>query len=107
MPENIFNKIMLYLSHPIADIFKERCNCLIEKIKDVPELAFHRVYFYTRSYPELFAYIKDNPRKQIHEIYFKKYVFCSKNKYLYYNKDFRNKCMSPYKKLFHLFFTRS
>ena len=31
MPENIFNKIMLYLSHPIADIFKERCNCLIEK----------------------------------------------------------------------------
>jgi hypothetical protein len=71
IPENIFNKIMLYLSHPIADIFKERCNCLIEKIKDVPELAFHRVYFYTRTYPELFAYIKNDPTKQIHEIYFK------------------------------------
>ena len=70
MPENIINKIMLYLSHPIADLFNEYSSCLHEKIKDVPELSFHRVYFYTRTYPELFAYIKDNPRKHIHEIYF-------------------------------------
>ena len=70
VPETLFNKIMLYLSHPIADLFKERCKCLIEKIKDVPELAFHRVCFYTRTYPELFAYIKQDPTKQIHDIYF-------------------------------------
>ena len=70
IPEDKINKIMIYLSHPIADIFKERCNCLIEKIKDVPELAFHRVYFYTRTYPELFAYIKNDPTKHIPEIYF-------------------------------------
>ena len=70
IPEHIFNKIMLYLSHPIADILKERCNRLIEKIKDVLELTFHRVYFYTGTYPELLAYIKNEPTKQIREIYF-------------------------------------
>ena len=63
MPENIFNKFMLYLSHPIADIFKERCNCLIEKIKDVPELAFHRVYFiqeHTQNYSHILKTIQRN-----------------------------------------------
>ena len=75
IPENISNKIMLYLSHPIADIFKERCICLIEKIKDAPELAIHRVYMYTRTYPELIACIKNDPTKQIHEIYFQTFYY--------------------------------
>jgi hypothetical protein len=31
MPEHIINKIMLYLSHPIADLFNEYSSCLQEK----------------------------------------------------------------------------
>ena len=73
IPEIIFNKIMLYLSHPIADIFKERCSCLIERIKDIEELVFHRVYLYTRTYPTLFACIKNNPTRQIYDIFAKPY----------------------------------
>jgi hypothetical protein len=61
MPEHIFHKIALYLYHPIADIFNERFSCLIGRIKDIPELTFHRLYFYTRCYPTLFAYIKNKP----------------------------------------------
>jgi hypothetical protein len=68
MPENIINKIMLYLSHPIADLFNEYSNCLQEKIKDVPELSFHRVYFYTKRYPILYEFLKSSPYKQIHDI---------------------------------------
>ena len=69
MPENIINKIMLYLSHPIADLFNEYSSCLQEKIKDVPELSFNRVYCYTKRYPILYAYLKSNPCKQIHDIF--------------------------------------
>ena len=50
------------------------------KIKDIPEFTFHRVYFYTRTYPTLFAYLKNNPTQQIHEIYILKNAFWSKNK---------------------------
>ena len=71
MPENIINKIMLYLSHPIADLFNEYSSCLQEKIKDVPELSFHRVYFYTKRYPILYEYLKSNPCKQIADIFLK------------------------------------
>ena len=69
MPEIIINKIMTYLSHPIADLFNEYSSCLQEKIKDVPELSFHRVYFYTKRYPILYEYLKSNPCKQIHDIF--------------------------------------
>ena len=64
-PEIIINKIMTYLSHPIANLYS--C-CLQQKIKDVPELSFHRVYFYTRRYPILYEYLK-LPNKQIYDIF--------------------------------------
>ena len=67
-PEIIINKIMTYLSHPIADLFNEYSGCLQQKIKDVPELSFHRVYFYTRRYPILYEYLK-LPNKQIYDIF--------------------------------------
>ena len=63
-PEIIINKIMTYLSHPIADLFNEYSSCLQEKIKDVPELSFHRVYFYTKRHPIPYEYLKSNPTKQ-------------------------------------------
>ena len=46
MPENIFNKIMLYLSHPIADLYNNECYYIIQKIKHVKELPFYKVYFH-------------------------------------------------------------
>ena len=55
-PGIIINKIMTYLSHPIADLLNAYSSCLQGKIKDVPELSFHRVYFYTRRYPILYEY---------------------------------------------------
>ena len=70
MPENIINKIMLYLSHPIADLFNEYSSCFQEK-KDFPELSFHRVYFYTKRYPILYEYLKSNPYKQTHDLFLK------------------------------------
>ena len=42
IPEPLFNT-MLFLSHPIADIFKERCSCVL-KIKDIPEFTCHRAH---------------------------------------------------------------
>jgi hypothetical protein len=30
IPESIFHKIMLFNSHPVADMFKQKCKCLIE-----------------------------------------------------------------------------
>ena len=67
-PEIIINKIFLYLSHPIAELFNEYSSCLQEKIKDVPELKFYRVYFYTKRYPILYEYLK-LPNKQIYDIF--------------------------------------
>ena len=67
-PEIIINKIFLYLSHPIAELFNEYSGCLQEKIKDVPELKFYRVYFYTKRHPILYEYLK-LPNKQIYDIF--------------------------------------
>ena len=67
-PEIIINKIFLYLSHPIAELFNEYSGCLQEKIKDVPELKFYRVYFYTKRWPILYEYLK-LPNKQIYDIF--------------------------------------
>jgi len=49
MPENIFNKIMLYLTHPITDIYNNECYYIIQKIKHVKELSFYKVYFYFKN----------------------------------------------------------
>ena len=57
IPENIFDKILLYLSHPLADIFMEHNDCLIKRVKHVPDLNF---------YPALYEHIKNNPTKQIY-----------------------------------------
>ena len=62
IPEHLFNKLTLHSSHPIADICKERCSCLNERVKDIDELVFQRVYFYTRTYPTLFACLKTTQR---------------------------------------------
>jgi hypothetical protein len=67
-PEIIINKIMTYLSHPVADLFNEYSCCLQQKIKDVPELRFYRVFFYTKRYPILYEYLK-LPNKQIYDIF--------------------------------------
>ena len=68
IPEIIINKIMTYLSHPIADLFDEYSSCLRQKTKDVPELKFYRVFFYTKRYPILYEYLK-LPNKQIYDIF--------------------------------------
>ena len=64
-PEIIINKIMTYLSHPL---FNGYSGCLQQKIKDVPELRFYRVFFYTKRYPILYEYLK-LPNKQIYDIF--------------------------------------
>ena len=46
MPEIIINKIMLYLTHPITDIYNNECYYIIQKIKHVKELPFYKVYFH-------------------------------------------------------------
>ena len=46
IPEIIINKIMLYLTHPITDIYNNECYYIIQKIKLVKELPFYKVYFY-------------------------------------------------------------
>ena len=71
MPENIFNKIMLYLSHPIADLYNNECYYIIQKIKHVKEQPFYKVYFQFKKYPILLQYLKSDPTKQIHDVFLK------------------------------------
>jgi hypothetical protein len=67
--ENINNKIILYLSHPITDIYNNECNYMIEKIKDIKELHFYKVYFYFKKYPILLQYLKSDSSKQIYDVF--------------------------------------
>ena len=67
--ENIYCKIMTYLTHAITDIFNEECEYIIQKIKHVKELPFYKVYFYFRKYPILLQYLKSDPSKQIHDVF--------------------------------------
>ena len=69
IPENIFNKIMLYLSHPIADLYNNECYYIIQKIKPVKELPFYKVYFHFKKYPILLEYLKSDSNKQIHDVF--------------------------------------
>ena len=49
-------------------LIAEYSGCLQQKIKDVPELKFYRVYFYTKRYPILYEYLK-LLNKQIYDIF--------------------------------------
>ena len=68
LPADISIRIMWFVSHPVADLFNEYSCCLQQKIKDVPELRFYRVFFYTKRYPILYEYLK-LPNKQIYDIF--------------------------------------
>ena len=67
--EIIINKIMLYLTHPITDIYNNECYYIIQKIKHIKELPFYKVYFYFKKYPILLQYLKSDPSKQIHDVF--------------------------------------
>ena len=41
IPESIFQKIMLYNTHPVADVFKSEYNHLYD---DVDEMSFYEVW---------------------------------------------------------------
>jgi len=69
MPEIIINKIILYLSHPITDIYNNDCNYIIPKIKHAKELPFYKVYFHFKKYPILLEYLKSDPTKQIYDVF--------------------------------------
>jgi hypothetical protein len=69
MPEIIINKIMLYLTHPITDIYNNECYYIIQKIKHVKELPFYKIYFYFKKYPILLEYLKSDPNKQIYDVF--------------------------------------
>ena len=49
IPETIINKIMLYLTHPISDIYNNECYYIIQKIKHVKELPFYKGYSYFKN----------------------------------------------------------
>ena len=68
-PEIIINKIFLYLSHPITDIYNYECNYIIKQIKNIKELPFYKVYFYFKKYPILLQYLKSDSSKQIYDVF--------------------------------------
>ena len=66
IPTEIFNKIMLYNSHPVADLFKDNWDEHIDEMMD-DNVSFYNIWCYERER------MKENIRQW--KIYKSKYAF--------------------------------
>ena len=55
LPNEIMNKIMLFNSHPLADLFKESVKCHLEAHKNIPpesymsDMTFANYFFHNKE----------------------------------------------------------
>jgi hypothetical protein len=60
IPEDIFNKVMLYNSHPVADMFKEAIRTKLDELNEPDE------YEHEESFADHFFHEEDNQSKHIY-----------------------------------------